>query len=109
MTVKETISSLKISMPEWAYFIGRRQLKTTKDLEAQSPEIVSDDEVWRKRRVIFFSSLAVILFVLALLFGLWQGGVIPDFPHAAPQKIVDDAAAQKMFDDTNALNDFSSY
>ncbi|KAJ5992224.1 hypothetical protein N7451_007948 [Penicillium sp. IBT 35674x] len=109
MTIKNTISSLKVSLPEWAYFTGRRQPKNTEDLEAQSPEIVSDDELWHKRRVVFYFSLAVILFVLALLFGLWQGGVIPEIPHAAAQKIVDDAAAQKMFDDANALNDFDSY
>ncbi|KAJ5912777.1 hypothetical protein N7504_001660 [Penicillium tannophilum] len=109
MTIKETISSLKISLPERAYFTGRRQPKNSQDLETQPPEIVSEDEIWHRRRVVFYFSLAVVLFVLALFFVLCQVGVIPEIPHAAAQKIVDDAAAQKMFDEANAWNDFDSY
>ncbi|KAJ5524195.1 hypothetical protein N7494_010845 [Penicillium frequentans] len=109
MTIKETISSLKISLPERAYFTGRRQPKITQDLETQPPEIVSEDEMGHKRRVILYFSLAVILLVIALIFVLCQVGVIPEIPHAAAQKIADDAAAQKMFDDANAWNEFDSY
>lgn len=109
MTIKETISSLKVSLPERAYFTGRRQPKNSQDLETQPPEIVSEDEIWHRRRVIFYFSLAVVLFVLALFFVLCQVGVIPEIPHAAAQKIVDDAAAQKMFDEANAWNDFDTY
>lgn len=97
MTIKETISCLKISFPAWANFIGPRQPKDIEDLEAQSPQTSAEKEavLCRKQRIIFYGSLVVLLFFLVLFFGLVVGGIIPNIPQAA---------AQKMLDDANAVN-----
>ncbi|KAJ6090350.1 hypothetical protein N7486_009165 [Penicillium sp. IBT 16267x] len=107
MTIKETISSLKTSLPERAYFIGRRQPKVTEDLETedlevQSPGIVSDDCTvrrwpdWCTRKFFICLGLALAVIAFMVLLGLLLNGKIPDEPA---HKALTEAAAQKALND----------
>ncbi|KAJ6096224.1 hypothetical protein N7486_006970 [Penicillium sp. IBT 16267x] len=88
MSIKETISSPKIPLPERAYFIGRRQSKITEDLEtgdlkAQSPKIVSDDRTehrwpeWCTRKLFFQLSVALAVIILVVYLALAAQGLLP--------------------------------